>query len=214
MFVLKKFQYHMNKILLLLLTAFLFTSCHNSKKKAVILPSKIENQGSKIKTTQYKTQSGKQFIIHADYSKGASICNLKIETKDFTERNTIHNFGLTDPLTNVFIIDLDKNGFEEIYVITTSAGSGSYSTIFGLASNKDKSTTPIYVPKPSQDQLEQGGIFEGFRGHNKFSLQNGVITNTFPIYRDSDSNSSPTGKDKKLSYSLVAGEAGWILRTN
>lgn len=203
----------MCKTIFLTLVVIFLASCHNSKnKKANNLPTDETNAKSKIETNKYQTQSGKQFIISADYSIGASICDLKIETSGFTEKNTIHKLGLTDPVTDVFIIDLDKNGYEEIYLITTSAGSGSYSTIYGLASNKDKSATPIYIYEPSQKQLGQGGIFEGYRGHNKFDVQNGIITNTYPTFDDADTNAKPSGKKRNLSYSLMSGEAGWILQ--
>ena len=201
----------MHKIISSILIVIVLTSCQNSKDKKTNNLDTDEAE-DKIEISQYQTQSGKQFIVYADYSKGASICDLKIETKDFTKVNTIHKLGLTDPITNVFITDLDENGFEEIFVITTSAGSGSYSNIFGIASNKDKSATPIYIPKPSQKQLGQGDIFEGYRGHNKFSVENEIITNTFPRYNEADTNATPTGKNKKLSYTLFAGEAGWILQ--
>lgn len=205
----------MHKPIPILIIVIVFAACHNSKdKKANNLSTDKVEVESKIETSQHQTQTGKQFIIHADYSNGVSICDLKVETWGFTESNTIHNFGLIDPVTDVFIIDLDKNGFEEIYIITTSAGSGSYSNIYGLASNKDKSATPIYIPTISQEQLSARGIFEGYRGHNKFHVQNGIITNTFPIFNDTDTNAIPTGKKRKLSYSLVAGEAGWILETS
>ena len=200
----------MHKIISSILIVIAFTSCQNSKdKKAnIIVTNKAKD---KIEISQYQTQSGKNFIVNADYSIGANICDLKIETKYFTEVNTVHKFGLTDPVKDVFISDLDKNGFEEIFVVTTSAGSGSYSNIYGLASNKDKSATPIYIPKPLQQQLSQGGIFEGYRGHNKISLKSGKLLNTFPIYKKDDLNYKPTGNTKKVKYCLIAGEAGWIL---
>ena len=203
----------MHKTIFFVLIIVALTSCQNSKNQKVnnFVTDKA-NEEDKIEVSQYQTQSGKQFIVYADYSIGASICDLKIETKDFTKVNTIHKLGLTDPVKDVFITDLDNNGFEEIFIVTTSAGSGSYSNIYGIASNNDKSATPIYIPKPSQKQLGQGGIFEGYRGHNKFCVENGIITNTFPVFKDADTNATPTGKNKKLSYTLFAGEAGWILQ--
>jgi len=34
----------------------------------------------------------------------------------------------------------------------------------------------------------------------------------FPLYKDGDSNSKPTGGMRQLQYKLVAGEAGWKLK--
>jgi len=112
----------------------------------------------------------------------------------------------------VFLADLDGNGFDEIYLLTRRAGSGSYSSMYGVASNKDKSATLIYVPEISEKQMGRGGLFEGFMGHNKFSVEDGKLINTFPVYLENDSNTNPTGGKRKVLYQLILGEAGWILK--
>lgn len=203
----------MHKTISLILLAFVVLSCQNSNKKNNIdSPQNKSEKKSKIVKNEYFTTSGKQFIVTADYSQGSSICDIAIETNGFENRNSLHNIGPSDPIKEIFVADLDFNGFDEIYIITISAGSGSYGTVHGFGSNKDKSATPIYVPKPTKNQLEKGGIFEGYRGHDAFELANGILTNTFPIYNNSNTNSLNSGKSRTLSYSLIAGEAGWILR--
>jgi len=160
---------------------------------------------------EYLTQSGRTFIVHIDHSAGASICSVEVETKGFEAVNTTHKLGTIDPVKDIFLTDLDKNGFEEIYVITQSAGSGSYANIYGIASNNDKSATPVYVRPISEKQLEKGGLFEGFMGHNKFFLKREKLINSFPVYMKGDSNAKPSGGNRKIEYRLIAGEAGWIL---
>lgn len=187
-------------------------SCNENRsnhKKSVSNKEKI-NVGISVK--EYFTSSDKKFILYVDHSQGASICNVKVETQNFTNSNTIYELGNIDPINNVFIADLDNNGFQEIYIVTTSAGSGSYNNIYGFASNKDKSATPIYVPEITTELLEKGNLFEGYRGHNSFTVENAVLLNSFPIYNSNDSNSSPTGGERHISYKLIPGEAGWILR--
>ena len=49
-------------------------------------------------------------------------------------------------------------------------------------------------------------------GHNKFSLEDGKLVNSFPVYLENDSNANPTGGKRKILYRLIAGEAGWILK--
>lgn len=147
----------MDKAISLILIVMAFASCQNPKDKKVNnLPTDKTKVEISIKTTQYQTQSGKQFIIYADYSQGASICDLKVETKNFAKNNSVHSFGLADPIKDIFIIDLDKNGFEEIYIVTTSAGSGSYSTIYGLASNRDRSCYPYLCPDSFKSATRPG----------------------------------------------------------
>jgi hypothetical protein len=49
-------------------------------------------------------------------------------------------------------------------------------------------------------------------GHDAFSVGEGAFLRRFPIYRDGDTNTNPTGGMRQLQYKLVQGEAGWILR--
>jgi hypothetical protein len=191
-------------LLILILPGF---ACQNVSKKGELKVITESNSDSK----EYFTKSGKMFLVDIDHSMGASICTVEVETKGFDIANTTHKLGTLDPVKNIFLSDLDDNGFEEIYLITQSAGSGSYVNIYGIASNKDKSTSPVYVRPVSEKQMEKGGLFEGFMGHNNFSLQNNKLINSFPVYKNEDSNAKPTGGNKKIEYRLIAGEAGWIL---
>ncbi|MDB4583083.1 hypothetical protein N9164_08020 [Draconibacterium sp.] len=194
------------KILFLVLV--LISACQHSQKQA---NKNIKSGESNITSTEYKTKSGKKFIVHIDNSVGASICEVQIETGEFTAVNTTHRLGTIDPVKEVFVTDLDKNGYEEIYLVTQSAGSGSYSNIYGIASNNDRSATPVYVPVISEKQMEKGGLFEGYMGHNNFYLEQEKLINAFPVYKKDDTNAHPTGGNRKIEYRLVAGEAGWIL---
>ncbi len=178
-------------------------------------PSKpVENSTKgegKLIVKEFKTQSGKVFVVEVDHSAGASICTITISPQKFTAVNNVHRIENTDPLKDIFLADLDNNGFEEIYLVTQSAGSGSYASIYGLASNKDKSATPVYVRPISEKQKEKGGLFEGFMGHNSFKVEEGKLFNSFPVFKEGDSNANATGGTRTVEYQLIAGEAGWIL---
>lgn len=202
----------MKRIIISLVIAVILISCQGNKKnKAKAVLNKEINTTTNISVKEYTTSSGMKFVLHINHSMGASICDVKVETQNFTNSNAIYELGTIDPVTNVFMADLDKNSFEEIYIVTTSAGSGSYSTIYGFSSNKDKSVTPIYVSEMATKLFEKGNLFEGYRGHNTFKVENEALINSFPTYKSSDSNSSPTGGERHVSYKLVPGEAGWIL---
>jgi len=168
----------------------------------------IEDQN----VTTLTTQSGKIFTVKEDKSIGASQSILMVETEGFPNTRETFQFGTVDPVEKVFLADLDKNGFEELYITTRSAGSGSYSHIYGLASNQDLSATPFYFTEIPEAELEQGGKFEGYRGHNKFYLENDMLVNEFPVYLSNDVNSNPMGGIRKIHYQLVKGEASWILQ--
>jgi len=192
----------------LLMTILLGIACQNVQNQKSKTTSTIEN---KLSSKEYTTNSGKKFIVHIHHSQGASISDAKVETKGFDVVNTTHKMGVIDPIEEIFLADLDKGGFEEIYLVTQTAGSGSYSNIYGIASNKDKSAIPVYVRPVSEKQIAKGGLFEGFMGHNKFSMEDGKLINTFPVYNEGDSNAKPTGGNRRIEYRLIAGETGWIL---
>lgn len=192
---------------IILFMLLLHVSCDSEKTKR----KEIEGNAAGLEVCELKTESGKEFIVQMDYSKGASICKVKVVTRGFIIANTEHEFGDIDPVSDIFLADLDDNGFEEIYIVTTSAGSGSYSTIYGVASNSDKSTSVIYVREISEVGKQKAQMFEGFMGHNSFTIEKGTLINTFSVYKEEDSNARPTGGIRKIEYELIASEAGWIL---
>ena len=105
--------------------------------------------------------------------------------------------------------DLNADGFPEIYVYVISAGSGSYGSLIAFASNRNRSITPITLP-PIED--EEAAVTKGYMGHDKFRVVEGALVRRFPVYREGDTNSKPTGGTRQVQYKLKAGEAGWILR--
>ena len=111
-------------------------------------------------------------------------------------------------VTGAEVEDLDANGFPEIYVYVTSAGSGSYGSLVAYAANQKKSLTEIFLPDLGEDRVNS----KGYMGHDQFAVGEGSLLRRFPLYKAGDSNANPTGKTRQLQYKLRAGEAGWILR--
>ena len=124
---------------------------------------------------EYKTKTGKTIIISETHPAGRSLSTIEVRTEGFE-----HNFGEIfedrDPISDVFVTDLDGNGFDEIYIITTSAGSGSYGTVLGFASNKDKSLSMIHFP-----EVRKGDeYFDGYMGHDSFKIEGEKLVSIFP----------------------------------
>jgi hypothetical protein len=151
---------------------------------------------------EYKTKTGKTIIILETHPVGQSLSTIEISAKDF-EHTYQEIYKDRDSISDVFVADLDGNGFDEIYIITTSAGSGSYGTVLGFASNKDKSLSMINFPE-IQKRDEN---FEGYMGHDTFKIEDQKLVRIFPIYNEGDTNQNPTGWTRKLVYGLYLGEA-------
>jgi len=156
---------------------------------------------------EYKTRTGKTILISETHPLGQSLSTLVIRTKGF-----VHNMTETledvDPISRVLVADLDGNGFDEIYIITTSAGSGSYGRVIGYASNFDKSLSRINFP----DDRNRDTLFVGYMGHDRFAIANNRLVRTFPVYQKGDANAQPTGGMRKIIYGLHPGEAMWQLK--
>jgi len=156
---------------------------------------------------EYRTKTGKTIIISETHPVGRSLSTIRISTRDF-EHNYQEVYADRDPISEVFVADLDGNGFDEIYIITASAGSGSYGTVLAFASNGDKSLSMINFP-----EIQKGDEnFEGYMGHDTFKIEDQMLVRIFPVYREGDTNENPTGGRRKLVYGLVPGEAMWQLK--
>jgi hypothetical protein len=177
----------------------------------VLIIALTTGSGTKVASSntskEYKTKTGKTIIISETHPVGRSLSTIAISTKDF-EHNYAETYEDGAPISEVFVADLDGNGFDEIYIITTSAGSGSYGTVLGFASNKDKSLSMIHFPE-TQEGKEN---FEGYMGHDTFKIVDQKLVRIFPVYREGDANTNPTGGKRKLVYGLYPGEAMWQLK--
>lgn len=167
---------------------------------------KIETPVSK----DYQTKSGKTWTV-TEEKTSASQSALLISSKGFTVTNDSVKIEGTDPLEQVLQADLNKDGFEEIYLISRSAGSGSNATIHGFSSNKDKSFSGIHVQELTDKDVAKGGKFEGYMGHDSVYVQGNMLARQFPVYKEGDANAAPTGGKRIVYYALKPGEAAWQL---
>lgn len=179
----------------------------STKQKNATSVTQISNNNQ---PTILKTSTGKSIALFT-HKKSNSLTDFKIVASEFSNTQDTLTIEDADPLQDVWVKDLDQNGYDELYLITTSAGSGSYATIYGYGSNKDLSMTPIYVPEISEKDLLSDGTFFGYMGHDSIYTDNNRVYRKYPVYKDGDPNCCPTGGKKIVSYQLKAGEAGWIL---
>lgn len=149
---------------------------------------------------------GFSFVIEA--TNEGSINQLKITPTGLTEDSKPAESEIEGTVSGAEIADLDGNGFPEVYVYVTSAGSGSYGSLVAYAVNNGKSMTPIYLP-PITDNAKAN---KGYMGHDEFAVVEGTFVQRFPIYKEGDTNADPSGKTRQLQYKLKSGEAGWLLK--
>jgi hypothetical protein len=155
----------------------------------------VELQGISFRVTCPNDSSNN--ILHVAPS-GLTIDNATIEQE------------IDGTVSGAEIADLNADGYPELYVYVTSAGSGSYGSLMAYGSNRNKSISAIYLPSISDNEK----LAKGYMGHDEFTVGEGVLLRRFPIYRESDNNANPTGGMRQIQYKLIQGEAGWILNVD
>ncbi len=203
-------------LLISIVSGYILSGCTNSGNQSTTEPEEADSTfmapiEGPTETREFKTKSGKTWLVTQNQIE-SSLANVTVESQGFSEENRTVYFSEIDPVIQILQADLDKNGFEELYFITQSVGSGSYGTIYGLNSNNDKSVSEIYFEGASLYNTKTGDLYEGHMGHDDFNLVGGDLINTFPVYREGDSNANPTGGKRKVFYALMQGEATWQLK--
>jgi hypothetical protein len=193
----------------IVLSVFIFslalTGCKNgiTTKQEISKNSFAENpnNGPNGTSKELKTQSGKSILITETHPHGLSLSKVQIITNGFKENRAIE-ISEIEPVNKVELYDLDNNGFEELYIFTQSAGSGSGGNFYVYASDKDERLIKIGNQKEIDKEYLEGGNFEGYMGHDTYRLYKGVLIREFPVYNETDINLKPTGGTKKLFYHL------------
>lgn len=165
--------------------------------------------GSFERGKKFTSKSGKGYIV--TYIKGGndSKGSIKIELKGFKD-NTGFTFKSTDPVERCFFNDLDKDGYEELYIITASQSRNILRNIYGMASIRDLKAEHISAPDQLFRNQTPGGFYEAFQAFNFYQIEDSVLTEVFPVNRESDLYSR--GIDTAVVFmELFLYENQWVL---
>ncbi|WP_170178500.1 hypothetical protein [Flammeovirga pectinis] len=182
-------------------------SCNqeNQKGKELNVDNSQEEIIPQVISHKIETKSGMIFTLTEEkVTNSASI--ISVQGMNFPNSNEILIFK-GDPIEQFYVLDLNKDGYEELYIAERSAGSGSYVNLIGIASFTDESYGKIYI----QSIAENDDLAQGYMGHEEVTFSDSDIELVFPIYKEEDSNSKPTGGERIINYELITGEAGYIL---
>ena len=132
-----------------------------------------------------------------------SIQQLSIQPKGLEIDNQEISREIDGSVVDAEIEDLNSDGSPEIVIYTVSAGSGSYGNVIGYSVNNGKSMSEIYFP----DLFDNKEASTGYMGHDEFTIMETTLARRFPIYKEGDTNSNPTGGTRQIEYKLQDGEA-------
>lgn len=198
----RKFYLYVN-ITGLLLICFSCNQVAENKTAVQILAAETVSDTTSLRKEEMITSSGKTILLEITHPRGASLCDITIAFKgDTTTRLTLSD---QDPVSTYTLADLDGNGFSELYIVTTSAGTGSYGNLCGFASNKDKSFSFIYFPELTEKDLEPGKAFHGYEGKDSFAVKQQKIVRYYSV------STNDTSLQKSCSYKLKQTETGFAL---
>ncbi|NDU94438.1 hypothetical protein GK108_06095 [Spirosoma terrae] len=103
------------------------------------------------------------------------------------------------------VADLDNNRFPELYVYSTSDGSGSFGRVYGwqfLAERKADIQAANWLKMP-----------DGYMGHDSLWVERDVLCRQYPIYNSGDANAEPTGGVNRIRYRLKTNGKAYTLVT-
>lgn len=152
------------------------------------------------KTTVYRTSDGKEISVTETNPAGESLSTITLVTTGFTTNQPM--ILEKNKLTNVYLADLNKDTHEELILITTSAGSGSYGEVDIYTTTSSSSLISLPVPQITEEDSKPGKLFEGYMGHDTFSLINNTLIRSYPVYSASSTNTAPTGIERQMQYIL------------
>jgi hypothetical protein len=165
-----------------------------------------KTQEPAVEKETYTFQKSLQFksISFDITTKGSgSLRQLSIQPKGFEETNKNFELEIDGKATDAQVADLNSDGFPELLIFTQSAGSGSYGNVIAFSSNGAKSMSRVYFPPANENPK----LNKGYMGHDIFLINESSLVQEFPIYKEGDPNSNPTGGIRRIQYKLVNGEA-------
>ena len=92
------------------------------------------------------------------------------------------------------VADLDNNRFPELYVYSTSNGSGSFGRVYAWQ----------FLPERKADIRLTNWLdgAEGYMGHDSLWVERDILCRKYPVYRPGDANAEPTGGNRMTRYRL------------
>jgi len=178
-------------IFILFLSASVYSSGRNADTSQV---------NNKIPPVEYKLKNGKSFIV-LQSPESVYLYDVYIIGVGFPDSKDTILFDEIEQIDTVIIADINNDGFEEMYIFTRGFSPGAYDHVFGITSDNDKSYKEVEFRLLKQDDIKEGGVFEGYNGKDVYSIKNNTLERTFPVHQQGDSYQNPTSY-KTIYYTI------------
>lgn len=185
------------------LIAFLWCGCSagNGDGSSEAVDSALYIPRTDLATVnELRTATGKTWRVHQVPMLDSSLVSVVVDAVGFSNDSISIDFGEIDPVVGITTEDLDKDGYQELYIVTQSTGPEAYGTLYGVYSEMDTSVTVITYEGPNPYLSKEGEPFAGYQGQDQFVFDKGKLTNTFMALKaGSDSESA----SRTIAYGLV-----------
>ncbi len=181
-------------------------SCSYKQPETVIKKDSVEEMSIKKDTAvtvkkEILTRNGNHFII-IESKPSNSVSNYMITGRGFLNSSDTIKFPFKNPMSATLLTDLDKNGLEELYIITKAAGNPSFVDLIAVAVNPDNSFNEIKVEQIRASDVNKDEIFYGYMGFDSIYISGNKIVREFPVYKSSNTDEEKNKEIKKVFYQL------------
>ncbi len=114
-------------------------------------------------------------------------------------------WDLKGRLQKATVEDLDNDRNPEVYLFTSASGTDATGSVYGITYINNK---PVRIFSGDFDNPDK----EGYRGRDSFYIQQHQIVRVYPLYKDGDLDSKPSGGKRTIKYDLQKQANGFILR--
>lgn len=192
----------------------LFNSCVNTDEQ-VNKTSDYNKQESyqEIKKSRIKFNFNQSFEIK-EIKKGTSFSDIHVTGVGFQNSSATIKFEGQNPIEGYLIADIDFNGFEELYILTRSTGSGLHGKLLGITSYKGKNYKVIYIPEFDEKLKLNFEYLIGYKGNDEFFVKDMKLFRKFPIYNKTDLQGMPNGGYRVLEYKLIEFDGAFTLQVD
>ncbi|WP_246082206.1 hypothetical protein [Spirosoma lacussanchae] len=130
----------------------------------------------------------------------------EVAIKAFRGQLLLTNFRIRidGAITGAEVADLDNNRFPELYIYSSSNGSGSFGRVYGWQ----------FLPERKADVTLVNWrlpVADGYMGHDSLWIERGILCRKYPVYQFGDANAEPTGGIRMLRYRLRPVGQGFAL---
>ena len=164
-----------------------------------------------IKPQTFTLKTGKSFTVlqaqESDY-----LYDVWIIGNGFSGKADTILLDELEHIDTIIIADINNDSFEELYFFTHGFLPGAYGHVFGITSDRDISYKEINFPDLKPEEINKGGIFEGYNGKDVYIIRNNTLERVFPVYKPGDTYENPTGGKKTIYYTIEKTSNGYFYK--